>query len=72
LNVCRTISASGAVLADKHARIFGWIHSITHDPHFTVAGECPIVSDSPSMGSGRSATAGSSSSDCAGRQRLRL
>jgi hypothetical protein len=72
LNVCRTISASGAALADKHARIFGWIHSITHDPHFTVAGECPIVSDSPSLGSGRSATADSSSSDFAGRQRLRL
>ncbi len=72
LNVCRTISASGAVLADKHARIFGWFHSITHDPHFSVAGECPIVSDSPSMGSGQAATAGSSSSDFAGRQRIRL
>ncbi len=71
LNVCRTISASGAVLAVKHARIFEWFHSITHDPNFSVAGECPIVSDTPSMGSGKAASAGSSSSDF-GRQRVRL
>ncbi len=72
LNVCRTISASGAVLVDKHARIFGWLHSITHDPNFSVAGECPNVSDSPSLGSGQAATGGSSSSDFAAHQRVRL
>jgi hypothetical protein len=46
--------------------------SISYDPNFSVAGECPNVSDSPSMGSGKAATAGSSSSDFAGRQPVRL
>ena len=72
LNVCRSISASGAVLADKHARIFEWLHSITHDSDFSVAGECPVVSDSPSSGAVKATNAGSSSSDAGAQQRIRL
>ena len=72
LNVCRSISASGTVVADKHARIFEWLHRVTHDPSFSIAGECPTVSDSPSSGHGAAAGGGSSSSDIGAQQRIRL
>ena len=72
LKVCRTISASGTALADKHARIFEWLHTVTHDPKFEIVGECPTVSDSPSSCPGAVAGGNSSSSDVAAQQRIRL
>jgi len=62
LHVCRTISAS-RVVADKHRRVIEWLLRVAHDPHFSVAGECPAVSnDSSSSGSGLATTGSSSDS----------
>ena len=63
LNVCRSISASGTVVEDKHARIFEWLHRVIADPTFSVAGECPSVSDTPSSGAGARSGCSSGSSD---------
>ncbi len=61
LHVCRSISAS-RVAADKHRRVFEWLHTVVNDPHFSVAGECPEVSNDSSPGSGLATSGGSSDS----------
>jgi hypothetical protein len=49
LHVCRTISASTSTPAEKHKRISDWLRSVMHDPSFSVAGDCPVVSDRSSQ-----------------------
>jgi hypothetical protein len=70
LNVCRTISASGTSVQDKHSRIVEWLQRVLQDPTFNVAGDCPSVSDTFSSDSS-TMQAGSSGSDAAYRVRLR-
>lgn len=67
LHVCRSSSASGFDAADKHKRIMEWLSRVTLDPSFSVAGECPAVSDTSPPTSLES-----SSSDHLHRNRVRL